>query len=203
MLEDRDLESMMHVNVMSRERWEILYDPTPSRSLKRTSGEQLSLVADLIIEVGITKAPLIAGAMQRKQEHLKIWADAYTYYKGKRNQVNNIKKALGNRLTNAWDSWPGKVWRMTAERVQLVKEHIALKGWREAPVSLRDSGTLSGRNRRNEGDVGSPHGMYIYTYLKEKPKIKRAPFDMMSMAPNFDVQLDCATADHSAKTIVL
>ena len=48
-------------------------------------GEQRSLVADLIIDIGITKATRIKGAIQRKQELLKIWAEAYSQYKRKCN----------------------------------------------------------------------------------------------------------------------
>ena len=37
---------------------------------------------------------------------------------------------------------------------------------------------------------------------QEKPDQIRAPFDMMSVAPNFDLQLESCAADHTAKTIV-
>ena len=37
---------------------------------------------------------------------------------------------------------------------------------------------------------------------KERPNQKRAPFDMMSVAPKFDLQLESGIADHTAKTIV-
>ena len=85
---------------------------TDCRSLTKTtcgiaiSGDHQSLIADLILDLGITKAARIAGAIQRKQEHLDNWVDAYHLYKEKCNQVNNVKKALKDRLTNAWDSWP-------------------------------------------------------------------------------------------------
>ena len=90
------------------------------------AGDQQSLIADLILDVGITRASRIAGVIQRKEEYLKNWVDAYHLYKGKCNQVNNVKRTLKDRLEKAWDSWPGKVWRMTTESVKLVKEHIAL-----------------------------------------------------------------------------
>ena len=37
---------------------------------------------------------------------------------------------------------------------------------------------------------------------REKPEQIRAPFDMMSVAPIFDLQLESCVADHTAKTIV-
>ena len=90
------------------------------------AGDQQSLIADLILDLGITKASKIAGAIQRKQEYLSTWVDAYQLYQGKCNQANSVKGTLKDRFVKAWDSWPAKVWKMTTESVQLVKEHIAL-----------------------------------------------------------------------------
>ena len=89
-------------------------------------GDQQSLIADLMIDVGNTKATKIAGVVERKEEYLKTWVDTYNMYQEKCNQPNNIKKILKDRLQKSWDSWPSKVWKMTNEGVQLVREHIAL-----------------------------------------------------------------------------
>ena len=105
---------------------------TDCRSLTKTTcgiaiaGDQQSPIADLVIDLGITRASKIAGAIQRKEEYLKTWVDAYNLYKGKGNQPNSVKKMLKDRFEKTWDSWPSKVWKMTTEGVQLVKEHIAL-----------------------------------------------------------------------------
>ena len=88
--------------------------------------DEQSLIADLILDVGITRASKIAGVIQRKEEYLKTWVDAYNLYKGKCNQPNSVKKMLKDRLGKTWDSWPSKVWKMTTEGVQLVNEHVAL-----------------------------------------------------------------------------
>ena len=56
---------------------------------------------------------------------MRTWVDTYNHYKEKCNQPNNVKKML-KRLEKSWDSWPSKVWQMTTEDVQLVKEHMAL-----------------------------------------------------------------------------
>ena len=85
---------------------------TDCRSLTKAScgiaiiGDQQSLMADLSLDLGITRAPRIAGAVQRKQEHLKAWVDAYRFHREKCNQANNVKKTLRDRLANAWNSWP-------------------------------------------------------------------------------------------------
>ena len=104
---------------------------TDCRSLTKTSGiaiagDQQSLIADLIIDLGITRASKIAGAIHRKEEYLRTWVDTYNHYKEKCNQPNNVKKMLKDRLEKSWDSWPSKVWQMTTEGVQLVKEQMAL-----------------------------------------------------------------------------
>ena len=105
---------------------------TDCRALTKTTcgiaidGDQQSLIADLILDVGITRATKIAGAIQRKEEYLKTWVDTYNLCKDKCNQPNDIKKMLKDRLQKSWDSWPSKVWKMTDEGVQLVKKHIAL-----------------------------------------------------------------------------
>ena len=43
--------------------------------------------------------------MLRKHEHLNL-------YRQKFNQVNNVRKTIGQRWTDAWDSCPNKVWRI-------------------------------------------------------------------------------------------
>ena len=70
------------------------------------AGDQQSLIADLILDLGITKASKIAGAIQRKQEYLSTWVDAYQLYQGKCNQANSVKGTLKDRFVKAWDSWP-------------------------------------------------------------------------------------------------
>ena len=52
--------------------------------------------------------------------------DTYNLYKDKCSQPNDIKNMLKDRLQKSWDSWPSKVWKMTDQGVQLVKEQIAL-----------------------------------------------------------------------------
>ena len=67
---------------------------TDCRSLTRTTrgiaidGDQQSLIADLILEVGITRASKIDGVIQRKEEYLKTWVEAYNLYK--ENAINLI-----------------------------------------------------------------------------------------------------------------
>ena len=100
---------------------------TDCRALTRATcgiaieGDQQSLIADLILDVGITRAKNIAGAIQRKEAYLKTWVDTYNLYRDKCRQPNDIKKMLKDRLQRSWDSWPSKVWKMTEEGVQLVK----------------------------------------------------------------------------------
>ena len=103
---------------------------TDCRALTRATcgiaieGDQQSLIADLILDIGITRAKNIAGVIQRKEAYLKTWVDTYNLYRDKCRQPNDIKKMLKDRLQKSWDSWPSKVWKMTEEGVQLVKEHI-------------------------------------------------------------------------------
>ena len=87
--------------------------------------DQQSLIADLILDLGLTKSRLVAGAIQRKEEYLRTWVDAYHLYKDKCKSPNNVKNMLKDRLRESWDSWPNKVWRVTDEGVQLVREQIA------------------------------------------------------------------------------
>ena len=87
--------------------------------------DQQSLIADLILDFGLTRAKTVAGAIQRKEEYLKTWVDAHNLYKDKCKTPNNIKEMLKDRLRKRWDSWPSKVWKMTDEGVQLVREQIA------------------------------------------------------------------------------
>ena len=101
-------------------------------------GDQQSLIADLILDIGLARAKDVAGVIQRKEEYLKPWLDAYNLYKDKCTQPNNIKEMLKDRLRKSWDLWPGKVWRMTDEGVQLVKEQIA------KPKVERCTGILQG-----------------------------------------------------------
>ena len=104
---------------------------TDCRGLNRTTcgiaidGDQLSLIADLILDIGLTRAKSIAGAVQRKEEYLKPWVDAYNLYKDKCTSPNKIKEMLKDRLHQSWDSWPSRVWKMTDEGVELVREQIA------------------------------------------------------------------------------
>ena len=103
---------------------------TDCRALTRAScgiaidGDQQSLIADLIIDVGITRSKNIAGAVQRKEAYLKTWVDTYNLYREKCKHPNDIKTMLKDRLCKSWDSWPSKVWKMTEEGVQLVRENI-------------------------------------------------------------------------------
>ena len=103
---------------------------TDCRALTRATcgiavdGDQQSIIADLILDVGITRSKTIAGAIQRKEAYLKTWVDTYNLYKDKCKHPNDIKNMLKDRLIKSWDSWPSKVWKMTEEGVQLVKEHI-------------------------------------------------------------------------------
>ena len=46
-------------------------------------------------------------------------ACACNHYRRRCNQVNNLRKTIGQRFTDAWDSWPNKVWRMTAEVLRI------------------------------------------------------------------------------------
>ena len=87
--------------------------------------DQQSLIADLILDLGLTKSRLVAGAIQRKEEYLRTWVDAYHLYKDKCKSPNNIKNMLKERLREGWDSWPNKVWKVTDEGVQLVRAQIA------------------------------------------------------------------------------
>ena len=87
---------------------------TDCRALTRATcgiaieGDQQSLIADLILDIGITKAKNIAGAIQRKEAYLKTWVDTYDLYRDKCRQPNDIKKMLKDRLQKSWDSWPSK-----------------------------------------------------------------------------------------------
>ena len=98
--------------------------------------DQLPLIADLILHIGLTRAKTVAGAIQRKEEYLKPWVDAYDLYKDKCQVPNNAKEMLRDRLRESWDSWPSKVWKMTDEGVQLVREQIA------RPKTERSTGIL-------------------------------------------------------------
>ena len=162
---------------------------TDCRSLTKATcgiaitGDQQSLIADLILDLGITKAPRIAGAVQRKQEHLNTWVDAYHLYQEKCNQVNNVKRTLRDRLVNAWASWPGKVWRMTTEGVQLVKEHVAL-----SRVD-RCTGNLKGfwntfRRRTTESRVKQERH-------EEMDTVDNPTFFTGDLPPNSIVSLNC------------
>ena len=117
---------------------------TDCRALNRTTcgiaiqGDQQSLIADLILEIGLTRAKDIAGAIQRKEEYLKPWVNAYNLYKDKCNSPNNIKGMLKDRLRDSWHLWPSNVWKMTDEGVQLVREQIAM------PKVERCTGILQG-----------------------------------------------------------
>ena len=115
---------------------------TDCRALTKTTcglaivDDQQSLIADLILDIGLTRAKDVAGAIQRKEEYLKTWVDAYNLYKDKCKSPNNIKEMLKDRLRKSWDSWPSKVWKMTDEGVQLVREQIA------KPKTERSTGIL-------------------------------------------------------------
>ena len=99
---------------------------------KKTCGlavvdEQQSLIADMNLDTGITGSTRIAGAIERRQQHVNLWHDSYHFYREMRNQVNNVRKRLGYRFAEAWDSWPNQVWKVTTEGVEIVKAHIALQ----------------------------------------------------------------------------
>ena len=110
---------------------ELVAVSTDCRALtKETCGiaivdDQQSLIADLILDFGLTRAKTVAGAIQRKEECLRTWVNAYNLYKDKCKSPNNIKEMLKDRLRKSWDSWPSKVWKLTDEGVQLVREQIA------------------------------------------------------------------------------
>ena len=70
-----------------------------------------------------------------------------------------MKRALRDRLNGAWDSWPGKVWRMTVEGVELVRENIALSRVdRCAGILKRFWNTFRRRTRGFESKTGKPGG---------------------------------------------
>ena len=59
-----------------------------------------------------------------------------TLYKDKCTSPNSIKDMLKDRLRKSWDSWPSKVWKLTDEGVQLVREQIT------KPKKERSTGIL-------------------------------------------------------------
>ena len=61
--------------------------------------DQQSLIADLILDFGLTRSKVVAGAIQRKEEYLRTWVDAYNLYKDKCKSPNNIKDMLKDRLS--------------------------------------------------------------------------------------------------------
>ena len=118
--------------VMTYSNNEIMGLSTDCRALTRATcgiaieGNQQSLIADLILDIGITRSKTISGAIQRKETYLKTWVDTYNLYKEKCKHPSDVKKMLKDRLDKGWDSWPSKVWKMTEEGVQLVKDNIEM-----------------------------------------------------------------------------
>ena len=147
-------------------------------------GDEMSLIADLILEIGITRAPRVAGAIQRKQQHLLAWVDAYQMHQKKANQENNVKRALRDRLNDAWDSWPGKVWRMTVEGVELVRENIALSRVDRCTEILRGFwNTFRRRTRELRVKQESP---------EERDTVNNPAFFTGDLPQNSIVGLNCA-----------
>ena len=68
----------------------------------RTSGIVIMGKSQEGLEIGLTRAKDIAGAIQRKEEYLKPWVNAYNLYKDKCISPNNIKGMLKDRLRESW-----------------------------------------------------------------------------------------------------
>ena len=78
-----------------------------SHMTRETCG--LAIVDDQL-EKGIEAVTEIAGAIQRKERHIRKWVVAYDLYRTKFNAEQTMKATLGNPYKNAWDSWPERVW---------------------------------------------------------------------------------------------
>ena len=86
--------------------------------------DQQSLITDVILEKGIEAVTDIAGAIQRKEKHVRQCVVAYDMYCTKSNAEKQMRATLGDPYKNAWDSWPERAWKCDDDSVELVQAHI-------------------------------------------------------------------------------